>query len=193
LVERRERIQVAGRPVGMTLDELVDALRDQRQQVAAWSLEADGFDAIAGGLGKTFGRGIKALKRARESRTDEDLHDWRKRVKYHWYHCRLLRELWPQMLMARIHELDRLSDLLGDDHDLAVLNQTISDTPGPFGDAVGPFGDAATRAALRGRIEQRRRDLQRQAFDLGHRVYAESAKRLTQRFEAWWNVWHATK
>ena len=38
-----------------------------------------------------------------------------------WYHARLLEEAWPRMLKAQANEAHNLSDVLGDDHDLAVL------------------------------------------------------------------------
>jgi CHAD domain-containing protein len=50
----------------------------------------DGFKAIRGGLKKTFHRGRKAMWAALKSRSREDLHEWRKRVKDHWYYVRLL-------------------------------------------------------------------------------------------------------
>ncbi|QDU38188.1 CHAD domain protein [Maioricimonas rarisocia] len=183
LVDRRQRIESASRPVEKTLDEIACALSEQRQQVDTWSLDDDGFDAIAGGLGKSFRRGRKTLNRAEQSPTDENLHEWRKRVKYHWFHSRLLRNVWPEVLKARINEMDRLSDLLGDDHDLAVLHETMKTSP------PDDIGDAGVIPPLEGLIQQRRSDLQRQAFDVGRRVYADSAKRLTQHLGVWWDVW----
>jgi hypothetical protein len=32
----------------------------------------------------------------------EHFHEWRKRVKYHWYHLGLLRELWPASMELRL-------------------------------------------------------------------------------------------
>jgi hypothetical protein len=67
-----------------------DAMTDAKARMGDWHIGGDGFDAIAGGLGKTYKRGRIALAEAAERPTAESIHEWRKRVKYHCYHARLL-------------------------------------------------------------------------------------------------------
>ena len=44
------------------------------------------------------------MRQARKRPGDRQFHDWRKRVKDHWYHCRLLKYLWPEpMRTGRVH------------------------------------------------------------------------------------------
>jgi CHAD domain-containing protein len=141
-----------------------------------WELDADGYAALAPGLLTGYRRGRKAMHRARRRRSDARFHDWRKRVKDHWYHCRLLRYLWPGPLRARADELKALSDLLGDDHDLAVFRQTL--------DAVPDHALASgTRERLLAAIRDRQRSLRKAAFRLGRRVYAEKPRDFGRRFE----------
>jgi hypothetical protein len=45
---------------------------------------------------------------------------------YHWYHLRLLRVIWPAQMKGLAAEASRHADLLGDDHDLAVLRMTLA-------------------------------------------------------------------
>jgi CHAD domain-containing protein len=71
----------------------------------------------------SYRRGRQAFTRARGTREMEDLHAWRKRVKDLWYHERLLASTCGPTVRGHAKDLDRLSDLLGDDHDLAVLRQ----------------------------------------------------------------------
>lgn len=105
-----------------------------RDRTATWSLAADSDAAICGGAARTYGRARKALTKAMQDLSPSAFHEARKRVKYHWYHCRLLREVWPALFRARQREAHRLSDLLGYDHDLAVLASRVNACPSAFAD-----------------------------------------------------------
>ena len=78
-------------------------------------------EALVPGLERAYRRGRKRMREAEEEPTTERVHQWRKRAKDHWYHLRLVSDAWPQELEARADEVHRLTDLLGDDHDLAIL------------------------------------------------------------------------
>ena len=62
---------------------------------------------------------------ARREPTVENLHQWRKRTKDLWYHLRMLKPMAPAIVGGHADEADELSDLLGDDHDLAILRETL--------------------------------------------------------------------
>ena len=47
-----------------------------------------------------------------------------------WYQQRLLEETWPGVMKAQAKEAKKLSKLLGEDHDLAVLAETLRTDPG---------------------------------------------------------------
>ena len=89
------------------------------------------------------------------------------------------RDAWPQELEARADEVHRLTDLLGDDHDLAVLADEVQ--------SAGETSD--DRADLLAAIDRRRADLQAEAFKLGARVYAEKPKAFRRRMEALLEAW----
>lgn len=151
-----------------------------------WKLSESDFDAIYGGIVKTHSRACDRLADALESDTDCDartdvLHELRKRTKYHWYHLRLLRSVWPAITLPYIKLLDDLGDLLGDDHDLAMLRQTVAADP-------GEFGDAADIQALYGLIQQRRTTLQTAALRQAQRMFAEPSKAFARRLEAYWTI-----
>lgn len=169
-----------------SLDERLDAFRafceTQLEEIQIWELQGDGLASVAAGLGKTYGRGHREFSEALEAGTAEAYHEWRKRVKYHWYHMRILRDVWPAVVQARRDELDQLSDLLGDEHDLAVMQQEIAADP-------HSFAGFRTIQALFGIIERRRLELQTRAAALGECVYAEDADDFTDRFETYLAVW----
>jgi len=182
LVERRRR--VADDEVGLDerLDRFLVTMQESYYRVGGWELSEAGFDAVAGGLGKTYKRGRKAMRKACDKPRAERFHEWRKRTKYHWYHLRLLRPLWQPVVKKLCSEADDLSDLLGDEHDLAVLRDTLLDDP-------AAFGDKTELEPLLGVIGRRRLELQQQAQLLGARVFAEAPDALTERLGAYWSAW----
>jgi len=152
-----------------------------RDRIEDWSLSPGGAKAALSGLTKTYGRGRSAMDAAYAKPSPERFHEWRKRVKYHRYHCRLLRSLWEQPMKARWKEVKRLSDLLGDEHDLAVFREKL-------------LADRAALGAERVHVlvalaDRRAEQLRLAAQHLGARVYAEKPKRLRRRVGAYWEAW----
>ena len=114
----------------------------------------------------------------RDDPSAEAVHDWRKRVKDLWYHLRLLREIWPAALKGAADEAHRLSDLLGDHHDLSVLIDEIR--------AEAPDDpDLGTLAAL---AERRQGELLDEALPSGERLYAEKPRQFSGRLAFYWAV-----
>jgi CHAD domain-containing protein len=150
-------------------------LMEARKRVSHWPLEHDSFGALAKGLEKTYRRGRRDFRAAIDESTVETLHEWRKRVKDLWYHHTLLRSLWPPVMEMAGDQAHALSDLLGDDHDLAVLAGWVEENA----DAGSEFFEAITR---------RRAGLQSEAFALGARVYAEKPKAFVKRVGGLWSA-----
>lgn len=182
LVDRRAEVADDEAELEGKLREFRGRMVEARGRVKKWKITEEGFAAVAGGLMKTYQRGRKAFVEAYEKPSTENFHEWRKRVKYHWYHCRLLRDIWPEMLTVHRKTADGLADLLGDDHDLAVLTETLEKEP-------QRFGDNEELAWLFALIDKRRSELQYQARFLGERLYAEKKKHITKRFGSYWLSW----
>ena len=75
-----------------------------------------------------------------------------------------------------------LAELLGDDHDLFVLAALLDSE----GKAVA---DRPTRKLVRKMIAARRKELQAEAFVLGHCLYAEKPAAFQRRMAAWVKAW----
>src|SRR5205823_9137299 len=135
-----------------------------RSRIGEWRLKASGWDAIGPGLGRTYRQGRQAFRGVRTGSEVEHLHEWRKRAKDLWYELRLLARVCGPAVRGQAKEAHRLSDLLGDDHDLGVLRQTLIE----LGHSV-----PADLEAVLGLIDHRREQLQAQAIVAGERVYAE--------------------
>lgn len=189
LAVRRQNIADDKIGLEQKLDECVARMREARRRAVQWQFKDDGFSALKGGLMKTYRRGRRAMRDAYRNPSTETFHEWRKRVKYHWHHARLLRRIWPDMMKVQRTAADQLSDLLGDDHDLAVLRRTLLDNHDRFG------SQSALQAlqVLTGLTDRRRVELQARARPLGERIFAEKPKQLASRLERYWNTWKATR
>jgi CHAD domain-containing protein len=153
-----------------------------RARVADWQLGTGGWQALESGLARSYTRGRNAFIGARLSGDTEALHAWRKRVKDLWYHERLLAPTCGPTVRGHAKDLDRLADLLGDDHDLALLGHELAEDEVPA---------AVDIDAVRGLIGRRRAELQTEAARLGERVYAEKPKAFVRRMRRSWEAGRA--
>lgn len=179
LVTRKQRIH---RSLRSDSDEFAAArLRAVQgaELIGRWRINDD-FEVIADGLIKTYKRQLLAYRRCRHEKTVGAFHEWRKRAKYHRYHLELLRGAYPSMIEPWIGEMHRLTDALGDDHDLSVLAARVRAQPEFFG------GDEA--AAIIVLAEGRSSVLRDRALSLGARLAAEDPDCVADRLRAWWNA-----
>jgi len=144
---------------------VIDALDGVLGRIDDWPLHCD-WPKLGRGLSRAYRQGREAFVEADVDPTTERLHDWRKRVKDLWYQQRLLSEAWPEVFAVQAEEAHRLSELLGDDHDLGVL-----------ADRLTAERDAAILerdAAILELVGDFRAELLRDARRLGRRIYAET-------------------
>lgn len=155
---------------------VIEQLRAAELRVESWPFDDADRETVVAGLARAYARGREALATARDAPEPELLHAWRKRAKDLWYHQRLLAPAWPDVLDGQAEAAHALSELLGDDHDLAVLAERLADEAPPLAPAVD-----ARRAELRALIAHRSEQLRADAFRLGRRVYAEPPKVFARR------------
>jgi CHAD domain-containing protein len=155
-------------------------LESARPRVTDWPIGDDGFSALRQGLKRIYKQGRTSMAQAQVEPSVENFHEWRKRVKYLWYQVRLLKPIWPPMLKELADELERLADYLSDDHDLAILRQTVLQQPSE---------DRTQLEVLVALIDQRRGELEVEARRLGERIYLEKPNAFVRRFEVYWQAW----
>jgi len=97
-----------------------ELVRQVRDDARLWSLGYGSWEIIEPGLRRGYRQGLRGLREAEASPDDETVHEWRKRVKDMWYSLRLLEGAWPPVLGVMADQAHRLSELLGDHHDLGV-------------------------------------------------------------------------
>lgn len=159
--------------------QVADELKAVRSRIDDWSLGHGGWEALEPGLRRSYARGRDALALVRRRPTVENLHDWRKRSKDLWYHLRNLKTISPGIVGGAADEADRLSTLLGDDHDLAVLREALERGADSF---------AVDLDAVLALIDHRRDQLQAEALLLGARLYAEPPKVFVRRLHRYWKT-----
>ncbi len=183
---RRRRDEAAARVLGSELARCREELLECRDVVSGWRVEGDGIEAVLGGVLKTYKRGRARFRDAREESGVELLHEWRKRTKYLRYHARLLSGAWDPVLSAYRDEAKRLSDILGEDHDLGVLRAWIADLDH---DEVSPRSAEGLMAA----IDARRQKLHARAWPVGARVFAVKPRTVGDCLGRVWNAWQAER
>jgi CHAD domain-containing protein len=158
---------------------VLEELSAARARVDEWQLRQGGWKALESGLARSYSRGRQAFAKARIAGDMEAHHEWRKRVKDLWYHERLVAPTCGPAVRGHVKDLDRLSDLLGDDHDLALLASEL---------AQPETSVAADLDGLVNLIEYRRSELQTEAASIGERVYAEAPKAFARRMHRSWKA-----
>ena len=164
------------------LEHLRATLREYLRRLPEIQTADDGFGSIEQGLRGSYRAGRRQLNEAIDDPTAERFHEWRKRVKDHWYHARLIAGAWPEQLEHRQQQFKRLSDLLGDDHDLDVLAGQLKAWP-------DRARQETQRQALFAAITRRQASLRGEALALGRRLYAETPRAFTRRIAAYWSLW----
>ena len=190
LVEQRDTSHENDGNIDSLIALPIEHLERVRAMSQKWTIRPNGFAALSRGLRKCYAQAIDARRLALDQPSDDHFHEWRKHVKHHWYHLRLLRGLWPRLLSATATELGTLSDLLGDDHDMTVMRERIQkqQTEAAVEEKMDEDMD---RARLFQMIDARQEKLRMAARTLGSRIFAEKPKALTRRLRIYWDAWHA--
>jgi CHAD domain-containing protein len=154
------------------IDSVVAALDAAGAHVAGWPLsEGDADSAVlAPGFERIYLRGRRALRAARDETTTENLHELRKRAKDLWHAAQILRPAAPKKLKRLGRRAHELSDIVGEDHDLAVLLEAAEQRPQSL--------SAGERELLTSIVERRRAVLQRTALKRARRVYKRKPRRV---------------
>jgi len=169
----------------LTTDKAVQQLDAAKKRLAAITFGASGFDLVGAGLERSYRRARRAFKHAYANPNDEAFHEWRKGTQQHWRQMLLLSRAWPDYLGARAAEARALSQILGDDHDLAMLVAFVRTREGAL------CGDQA--AAIETAARQSQDDLRADARPRGERLFAGGARRLRKSVKAYWQAAVAMK
>lgn len=180
LIARHQRIAQNDFNLQQLLRETANELSELPLRCSDWSPMPTELTSLVAGFERSYRRGCRAFEQATREPSSDGFHEWRKRVKDHWYQCRLFDSAWTPSMRWRIYELKGLADLLGEDHDLAVLQQVLTAEAGEIGGDTKQLGDLA---------RQFQQELRDRATELGRKIYTTEppvlASRLTTSLERW--------
>lgn len=155
-------------------DSVVETLSEARMRVDGWPLPSEnGRASLAEGFERVYRHGREALRRAKKEPTPDNLHTLRKRAKDLWHASQLLEPACPAKMKGLAKNAHRLSDLLGDDHDLSVLHE--------YADQHPKLLVESERRLLNKSIERRRVALRRKALKRAQQMYQRKPKRMLRR------------
>jgi CHAD domain-containing protein len=200
--DREARRALADSERGRAIEDLL-ALR---ARAAAWAPAPNQIEALEPALERIYSQGRKRMRRAARASgarsRGRKLHEWRKRVKDLRYAAEMLdrdgaakragarrkrgarkraraQAAFPAKVARRA---DELGELLGAEHDLAVLAERVrggSQRPSPSGE----LGRRSRRALLRA-IARRRRRMRARALRDGARLYSSAPKPFVRQMRA---------
>lgn len=176
-------------PVEQRAAEASDAAFAQREPLAALRSEVErlrfestDFELVREGFRDSFARARRALARADAEPTGERLHSLRTQAKRFQNQLALFEPLWPRVLRVQRAEITRMTEALGADHDLSLLEAKLRDTD----------LDLELRAFLEDACATRKATLRERARKIAGRVFAESPKGLSSRFARYYSEFSAT-
>lgn len=192
--QRRAAAATLGHP-GALAPALAE-LQALRWRLSGWHLaDRKGLKLLERDLRGIYATGRRRRRRAIRARRNRDvaLHEWRKRAKDLRYACELLQRRKPSTHEARdgsadgrvrvrsakylartARRADELGELLGEDHDLALLAQLVREKPSRGG------LPGKTRRRLLKAVARRRRSLRRRALRISEKLYAPAPKRFVR-------------
>jgi len=165
---REEQRAARGRLRPMDLARAARVLREIERRMAGVQDLRLRRAALGPALERAYRRGRRAFARALQNGTDERLHEWRKQTQYLLNQLAVVSALDPEFPARDLKRCRQLAKSLGDDHDLALLNDKMSELTAQ---ASGESRLAARK--LLSRLARRRKSLQHKAHRLGRRLYLD--------------------
>ena len=158
------------------IDAVLAELAVARTSVGLWPELPSGFAAVREGLRRTYRDGRRRFEAVLVEPAPLALHEWRKRVKDHWYHASIFRNFDPLFSKPYREALEGLSRLLGERHDLDLIRERVTHLESR---------DAAIFSALLDRVASR---LTAEALTAGGPIFAARPVAISETFEAAWQT-----
>jgi len=116
--KKADKRNVGGEAAFGDFSKTIQALRDD---IGHWKFHQSGLRALDRGYIATYREARRRMLEIHQKPTDKRLHAWRKHVKYHFYHARLLEAVKAGCDKDRIEKCRALQEILGEHHDLHML------------------------------------------------------------------------
>jgi CHAD domain-containing protein len=172
-----------GKAIMVGLKQTAADLTTMLDQGEHWNFTQPSAQTLMQGVEQTYRRARKAYQHCYQSSdaTGADFHEWRKRTKYLWYEIQLVENCWPEPLKALRDQLKALASILGDEHDLTVIQTTLKDN-------IHQFEDTETLHPFIGVLQGWQIELRLAARQSGARLFAEKPKQFAGRLQTYWET-----
>jgi CHAD domain-containing protein len=156
------------------------------RKFARLNFKEEGWGILGPSIKKAYDAAQQARDCVLKDGGPEKFHEWRKRVKDLLYTVQLLEPIWPEQMSALCAEFEKLTELLGDDHDLEMLRQTV------VKNSVNVDLEGETQRLLP-LIEARQIEMRKSALKLGNRLFEEKPSAFSDRLHQYWKRWKSKK
>ena len=188
----REKLEVLhreqtadGRRILKALEETWRAIRKFEQEQAPWESPAeDDMALLTSGLKRYYKRNQKAHRACfskGKPNPEADFHDYRKQAKTLYLQLQILENGWPKIMKAYRIEWQRQATLLGDDHDITIMQDLLAERN--FRESLEPRNLFEFTAGM----DSHRRDLRIRARTLGNLLLIDSPKIAARRIQTYWS------
>lgn len=173
--------QVADFEVGLDRDafllDLRAKLREARVRSELWELSAIDETSIVPGMTETYRRARRGYRAAAAAPKNDDLfHEWRKDLKHHLGHLKLLRDLMPPFATERRRRLGKLALVLGEIQNLCVLRDALE---------LAPEARDSLENALAAQLSKERK----RALKAGRKLFREKPGVVRDRWRTYFEDW----
>lgn len=151
-------------------------------EAESWKLARIDHRTLGKGFARCYARAAEAAEMCRDKPEDEAFHDWRKQVKYHSFHLKLLKGPLAATVKPDLERIETLAQLLGRHHDLAVLRATVKTEPQRLSEGLDPAFIETNAGLLQVHLASR-------ALALGAEIFARPPKMVRDSVKTLWSAW----
>lgn len=160
------------------------ALVAARRELRVATVHARGWPPLGDGLRRVYRRGRRGVPDPSDPGTHQ-LHAWRRHVKRYWHLLEAFEPVNPRRIRPLVRDARLLSDVLGKEHDLALLEARLL--------RRGRENRTRRDAQTLKKIGPRRARLAARAIQVGRRLYAAKPRLVETRMHRDWLHWRARR
>ena len=151
------------------VEQMRSVLRIERGRVAAWPVDEMPRDDLLPAFVRGYRSARRRMRRAMQERSAARFHQWRRRVKTHGFQTQFFTTVGLTILESHRKGVRDLWHILGDHHDLALIEDICDRSP-------GSLGSARTIRAFRQFLERRMRELEEDSASKGEQLFQQRTR-----------------
>jgi CHAD domain-containing protein len=166
-------------------DRIAGGTGQAMKRMKLYSLDADGFGLIEGGLSRIYRQGKEMTCHLFEGDADVGtLHEFRKKAKYLQYQLLFLTSVFPGLIKPTTKSFKKLTDSLGQYHDLYNVQVRLSQMTSGNRQLTGHL------PPLFDRLNVRMKEVLEYADVRARKLYVESTVQFVSRIRSYWDIYY---